>query len=261
MDKDPGQDLEYYVAARVDEALNGAEEAPGVVRVEAKKHPRLRAWAGLFALLLGFALVAGSLLSGLGQWVLGSDQEWWKGDWQETASFQYLVSGYVRDFLTLGAGGTLTWYDTVLEGDSGWTDGGWWGEPTSDTAMEDPGYTAPDAAYQADKNVLYGIYRGSALRYSNTDQALAYASGLPEGYNFLLIFRDGRAQAWKDGEEIDLYGDGVYTVSARLRELHRRGRRGERGGPPGGPGDAHPLPPGPVRQRLCLRRQPHVRPV
>ena len=31
------------------------------------------------------------------------------------------------------------------------------------------------------------------------------------GYNFLLIFQDGKAQAWKDGKELDLYGDGVYT--------------------------------------------------
>ena len=43
MDKDPGEDLEYYVAARVDEALSGAEEAPGVIRVVPKKRPRLRA--------------------------------------------------------------------------------------------------------------------------------------------------------------------------------------------------------------------------
>ena len=124
MDKDPGEDLEYYVAARVDEALNGAEEAPGVVRVEAKKHPRLRAWAGLFALLLGFALVAGSLLSGLGQWIAGSDLEWWKGDWQETQTFSQTVSDYLRDFLTLGAGGELTWYETAVENGDTWTDGG-----------------------------------------------------------------------------------------------------------------------------------------
>ena len=149
MDKDPGEDLEYYVAARVDEALNGAEEASGVLRVEPKRHPRLRAWTGVVSLLLGFAFVAGSLLSGLGQWVLGSDQEWWKGDWQETASFQYLVSGYVRDFLTLGAGGELAWYETAVENGDTWTDGGWWWDTSSETAaptVEESGERAPDAA-------------------------------------------------------------------------------------------------------------------
>lgn len=44
-----------------------------------------------------------------------------------------------------------------------------------------------------------------------TPTALDYVQGLPEGYNFLLIFKDGKAQAWKDGEELDLYGDGVYS--------------------------------------------------
>ena len=212
MDKDPGEDLEYYVAARVDEALSGAEEAPGVIRVVPKKRPRLRAWTGLLSPLLGFALTAGSLLAGLGQWVLGSDQEWWKGDWQETAAFQYIVSGYVRDFLTLGAGGELEWYETAVENGDMWTSGWWW-VTSSDTAtaVEEPWDQAPDATYQADKNVLYGIYRHDTLLYSNTDQALSDADRLPEEYNFLLIFQDGKAQAWKDGKELDLYGDGVYT--------------------------------------------------
>ena len=213
MEHDPGEELEYYVAARVDEAINGAEEAPGVLLVEPKKHPRLRAWTGVAALLLGFALTAGSLLSGLGQWVTGSDLEWWKDDWQETRAFASEVSGYVRDFLTLGAGGTLTWYDTVLEGDSGWTSGGWYSDTASDSAMasEESGHTAPDAAYQADKNVLYCIRKNNRVLYRNTSRALADTSDIPEGYNFLLIFKDGKAQAWKDGKEADLYGSGIYT--------------------------------------------------
>ncbi len=212
MDQDPAEDLEYYVAARVDEALNGAEDAPGVLRVEPKQHPRLRAWTGVVSLLLGFALTAGSLLSGLGQWITGSDLEWWRGDWQESRSFSHIVSGYVRDFLTLGAGGELEWYETAVENGDTWTDGGWWWDTSSDTAMEeDPGYTAPDAAYQADKNVLYCIRKNNRVLYRNSSQSLAGTADIPEGYNFLLIFKDGKAQAWKDGVEVDLYGDGVYT--------------------------------------------------
>ena len=52
---DPGVDLEYYVASQIQEAVEGVEEAPGVVRVKPQKHPRLRAWTGLVALLVGFA--------------------------------------------------------------------------------------------------------------------------------------------------------------------------------------------------------------
>ena len=39
---DPGVDLEYYVASQIQEAVEGVEEAPGVVRVKPQKHPRLR---------------------------------------------------------------------------------------------------------------------------------------------------------------------------------------------------------------------------
>ena len=100
MDKDPGKNLESYVAAQVDRALNGAEDAPGVIRVAAKKHPRLRAWTGLFALLLGFALIAGSLCFALERWVTSSGEEWWKSDWQETSAFQTIISGYMLPFMT-----------------------------------------------------------------------------------------------------------------------------------------------------------------
>ena len=203
---DPGENVEYYVASQIQDALEGAEAAPGVIQVTPKKHPRFRAWTGVLALLAGFALVAGSLLSGLAQWINGSNQEWWKLDWQETGSFQSAVSGYVRDFLTLGAGGELEWYDTVLA-DTWETDHPWSWDTSASTAAE----PEPDAAYQGDKNVLYRILDNGKLLYANTDEAIAYTQGLPEGYSFLLVFKDGKAQAWKDGEELDLYGDGVYT--------------------------------------------------
>ena len=209
---DPGEDVEYYVASQIQDALEGAEAAPGVIQVTPKKHPRFRAWTSLAALLVGFSLVVGSLLSGLAQWINGSNQEWWKLDWQETGSFQSAVSGYVRDFLTLGAGGELEWYDTVLA-DTWETDHPWSWDTSASTAVEldDPAEPEPDAAYQGDKNVLYRILDNGKLLYANTDEAIAYTQGLPEGYSFLLVFKDGKAQAWKDGEELDLYGNGIYT--------------------------------------------------
>ena len=209
MNRDPGENLEDYVAAQIHQALDGAENAPGVVQVQPGKHPRLRAWTGLLALLLGFALVAGSLCSALGQWVTGVSGEWWKSDWQETTAFQSLVSGYVRDFLTLGAGGTLEWYDTVLESDEMWPSVGTDTASSTDMAME--GERAPDADYQADKNVIYAIFSDGKKVYTNTAESLNEVAGLPEDYNFLLIFKAGKARAWKDGALVDLYGDGVYT--------------------------------------------------
>ena len=211
-DHDPGEDVEYYVASQIQDALEGAEAAPGVIQVTPKKHPRFRAWTGVLALLVGFALVAGSLVGALERWATGNDGDFWKTDWQETAGFRQAVSDYVRDFLTLGAGGELTWYDTVLEGTVWETNGGWWGDTaTTETAEEADTNTAPDAGYQSDKNVLYRITKDGEDLYTNTDWSLANPNSLPEGYSFLLVFKDGKAQAWKDGEELDLYGDGIYT--------------------------------------------------
>ena len=147
MDKDPGETVEYYVSARVHQALDGAEDAPWRPSGAAEKAPPAPGWTGVLALLLGFALVLGSLTAALARWVTRSDGDFWKADWQETAGFRSEISGYVRDFLTLGAGGELEWYDTVLEGTVWETDGGWWGEAsTTETAVEADASGAPDAA-------------------------------------------------------------------------------------------------------------------
>ena len=45
--------------------------------------------------------------------------------------------------------------------------------------------------------------------YSNTETALA--GGSPVGYNFALTYDGGRVSIHKDGEALDIYGDGVYT--------------------------------------------------
>lgn len=45
--------------------------------------------------------------------------------------------------------------------------------------------------------------------YSNTETALAV--GPPVGYNFALTYDGGRVSIHKDGEALDIYGDGVYT--------------------------------------------------
>ena len=59
----PDEGLEQLVAGEVREALKGVEDAPGVakVRVSGKTCGRLRAAAGLAALVLGVSLVLGSL--------------------------------------------------------------------------------------------------------------------------------------------------------------------------------------------------------
>lgn len=65
-------------------------------------------------------------------------------------------------------------------------------------------------------NLLYsGSYRSEYedIVYTNTDYDLS--RGLPEGYGFLLAFRNGRVIITKDGERLDVYGDGYYTEDSQ----------------------------------------------
>ena len=63
----------------------------------------------------------------------------------------------------------------------------------------------------SDKNVLYQIYHEGKLLYSNNDDLKLDKNGtLPEGYNFFLHFDGKQVTMIKDGEELDVYGDGYY---------------------------------------------------
>lgn len=64
-----------------------------------------------------------------------------------------------------------------------------------------------------DKNLLYRIsYEGKTL-YTNLEDGTwnAAKEALPDGYNFLLYFDGEKASVFKDGAELDIYGDGYYT--------------------------------------------------
>ena len=222
----PDDGLEQMVAGQVQEALAGTEDAPGVVkvRVPGKTTGRLRAAAGLLALVLGVSLVLGSLGQTAGRLASGADGAsfgtgWWSADWQETPAFRREISQRLRDFLVMATGGELDWWDTA-SGDSyviSGFDGTWYDFGFTDTATEDlgtPEEEAPDADYAADKNLLYRVRgTGEDTYYSNTsaDEVLSSASLAPEGYNFLLTFQNGTVSITKDGVPVDVYGGGFYT--------------------------------------------------
>ncbi len=66
---------------------------------------------------------------------------------------------------------------------------------------------------KGDANLLYKVsYDGKEL-YTNSGELMVSADGIlsaPEGYNFLLYYKDGKVRIWKDGQELDVYGDGYY---------------------------------------------------
>ena len=238
-DKDPGGALEQFVAEEVREAV----EAGKGVKV-LRPGGRVKALAGFLAFFLGMTLA----LSALG--ALGNRIAWerdpsprWEWDWQETDAFRDEVSHYLREFLTIGAGGTVDFYDGAYYWDGGYNSAvvveqeairTWWGfgEAAEATRVEQGTLESvppaepekepekePDAAYQADKNVLYYIRNGEIKNgkvYSNMDAGLdKLLARSVEGYNFYLQFVNGRVSIFKDGQTRDVYGDGYYDGDSR----------------------------------------------
>jgi signal transduction histidine kinase len=243
-DKDPGEALEQFVAAEVREAA-AAGKGVKVLRPGG----RVKALAGFLAFFLGMTLA----LSALG--ALGNRIAWerdpsprWEWDWQETDAFRGEVSHYLREFLTIGAGGAVDFYDGVYYWDGGYNGAvveqeairTWWGfgevaEATMvDQGTLDPVFPAepekepekePDEAYRNDKNVCYFIETAEKKTYSNAaggkdfflaaerQRHASYLDGRTAqyDYNFYLSFQDGKVSIVKNGEDVDVYGTGLYN--------------------------------------------------
>ena len=224
-DHDPGAELEYFVASQVRQAVEAPEDAPGVLVVQPGR--RAKAVTGFLAFFLGVTLTLGSLGAMAERRVMqrGADLDW-SGDWQNSQAFRDEVSNYLMSFLRLGADGTLEGTDTaVLEA---W-EGDIWVRYYAEAL---PAGSAPlaemessvsdkpaDAALQDDKNVLYCVMGGDPpqVRYRNIaeNSARQFQNRSFEGYNFYLTFQDGKATIFKDGEEIDVYGNNVYDGSSQ----------------------------------------------
>ena len=68
-----------------------------------------------------------------------------------------------------------------------------------------------DATVLKDNNLRYGVWKEDDLLAGSLGGIEGDLSGHADpGYNCYLEFQDGRVRLWKDGEERDLYGDGVY---------------------------------------------------
>ncbi|MCM1120591.1 MAG: HAMP domain-containing histidine kinase [bacterium] len=64
---------------------------------------------------------------------------------------------------------------------------------------------------QKDKNLLYSIAYDGQVLYANSDQLPTDGSmAMPEGYNFLLCYAEGKVRIFQDGKELDVYGDGYF---------------------------------------------------
>ena len=62
-----------------------------------------------------------------------------------------------------------------------------------------------------DRNLRYEIYKDGELIGENTGEIIGtLKEHNAKGYNFYLEYKKGEVRIWKDGGELDIYGDGVY---------------------------------------------------
>ncbi len=166
------------------------------------KWKKSRAVLGFLAFLLGVSLLLEGALyfgtaltaSGSRRWISDS----FASDWRDTTEFQNFVSRRLERLIMMGAGG-----------------GGQVYRYSSSVGGLVPVQTQAESIHSAlkeDKNVLYCVDRKGETLYNSSDElsSAATAAQLPEGYSFLLQFDGEKVRAWKDGVEVDIYGDGYY---------------------------------------------------
>lgn len=122
------------------------------------------------------------------QWMADCFQE----DYQDTQVFRDYLSDQFLSIVSLWTGGRHQYgrhYDTER----------WWGGDYN--------------LHPEDRNIRYTLSVGGMYKHSN-DSNLGpdtKVENLPVGYNLLLQFDGRKARVWKDGQEVDLYGDGFYS--------------------------------------------------
>ena len=145
---------------------------------------RWKKWASVIVLFLGFYLtLAGCVGTWYAVWGLAprglGPEVAFQSDYRDTAYFRREITSCLYDILNyLQSGRNYYLWDYA----------------------------------DLDTNLLYsGSYRSgyNDIVYTNTDHDLT--QGAPEGYGFLLTFRDGEVTILQDGEEVDVYGSGYYT--------------------------------------------------
>ena len=131
-------------------------------------------------------------------------------DWRDSGAFRQFVGSRLETLITMGAGGLVYGYD------------GYWDINRENYyKISSNRSQAIHDKWKDDKNVLYTVAKDGETLYSNSEtlHASTAPAGLPEGYGFLVQFDGAKVRAWKDGSELDLYGDGYYRYDSAESEL------------------------------------------
>lgn len=215
------------------------------------KWKKSKIWIGMLAFFLGMTLLIYNFISML---TLISNTDLRQSDYQKTQEFATTMSNRLEDLIGIGlrgkdwmgyqysysdSGYRYDFYaaDTVTE-DSGTVISEWWTPDYSgsvsyeEAATEAGGYsTANFNAYleemKADQNLRYAVFKDGKLIYTNIDGldaenasiGMDFAAWIPaEEYNFQLTYNkdgDGKVAMEKDGQTVDVYGDGIYRENSR----------------------------------------------
>ena len=205
----------------------------------------------MLAFFLGMTLLIYNFISML---TLISNTDLRQSDYQKTQEFATTMSNRLEDLIGIGLKGK-DWMgyqysysdsgyrydsyaaDTVTE-DSGTVISEWWTSGYAgsmsyeEAATEAGGYSTADFnAYleelKADQNLRYAVFKDGKLTYTNIDGldaenasiGMDFAAWIPaEEYNFQLIYNkdgDGKVAMEKNGQTVDVYGDGIYRENSR----------------------------------------------
>lgn len=198
----------------------------------------------MLAFFLGMTLLIYNFISML---TLISNTDLRQSDYQKTQEFATTMSNRLEDLIGIGLKGK-DWMgyqysysdsgyrydsyaaDTVI---SEWWTSGYAGSMSyEEAATEAGGYSTADFnAYleemKADQNLRYAVFKDGKLTYTNIDGldaenasiGMDFAAWIPaEEYNFQLTYNkdgDGKVAMEKDGQTVDVYGDGIYRENSR----------------------------------------------
>ena len=164
------------------------------------------------SLLLEGGLYFGTVLTSSNSryWLADSFRE----DWRDSREFRNFVTSRLETLITMGAGGYVYGYEYYMDT----------GRPNYYRVDSNRAQAIHDN-WKEDKNLLYRVDRQEErvlsedksewvwkTPYSSSDALSPEMdpASLPEGYGFLLVFDGEKVRIWKDGQELDVYGDSFY---------------------------------------------------
>ena len=159
-------------------------------------------------------------------------------DYQNMEEFRSSISDYLNLFLAMSVADKNLPDGNRNQGEATWAEekemeSEWDQYVYAEEYSEDYGYDYKDSYYwqgdgwrmdaaeaeeyhkdmKNERNILYRIEKEGKVLFTN-EESLGFMADsvpvLPEGYNFLLHFNGEEVKIWKDGREIEIYGDGYY---------------------------------------------------